>query len=191
LTDAEENSRLSGILEAAPFPEYFAVMVYDRMPRSAAGTDVPARYREAAEAGQVTEKGPALRRSAPFRYGSNEFSARQPERDFDSAAYAAIRSFVPGFRSAGLLESAVYGKRVRYRIRPQYGRGQQPDHLRSFHDRLRNRRTGDTGRTPGIPERSKSRSRITAAERRGRNNGSPALSGMTGTRASTTCSGKE
>ena len=96
-TAVEENSRISGVLDVTPFLKYFAEMVYNRMPQSAVSADILAQYREAAEAGQVTEKESALWRFVLSHYGSNEFSTKQLERDFGNAAY---------------------GKRVKYRIKP-------------------------------------------------------------------------
>jgi Fic family protein len=117
-TVVEENSKLSGVLDVTPFLQYFTKMVYDRMQQSAVSTDILTQYREATEAGQVTEKESALWRFVLSHYGSNEFSTKQLERDFGNAAYATIRSFVLKFQAIGLLESAAYGKRVKYRIKP-------------------------------------------------------------------------
>ena len=117
-TVVEENSKLSGVLDVTPFLQYFTKMVYDRMPQSAVNTDILTQYREAIEAGQVTEKESALWRFVLSHYGSNEFSTKQLERDFGNAAYATIRSFVLKFQSIGILESTAYGKRVKYRIKP-------------------------------------------------------------------------
>ena len=88
------------------------------MRQSAVSTDILTQYREAAEAGQVTEKESALWRFVLSHYGSNEFSTKQLERDFGNAAYATIRSFVLKFQAIGLLESAAYWKRIKYRIKP-------------------------------------------------------------------------
>ena len=41
---------------------------------------------------------------------------KQLEKDFGNAAYATIRSFVLKFEQLGLLTSARYGNRLKYRV---------------------------------------------------------------------------
>jgi len=49
-------------------------------------------------------------------YGTDEFSTKRLEKDFGDAAYATIRAFVLKFEELGLLTSAKYGTRVKYRV---------------------------------------------------------------------------
>ena len=49
-------------------------------------------------------------------YGTDEFSTKQLEKDFDNAAYATIRAFVLKFEGMGLLVSKKYGARVKYAV---------------------------------------------------------------------------
>ena len=118
-TAAEENSKISGVMDVTPFLKYFAEMVYNKMPQAVIADDILAIYREAAEAGQITEKEASLWRFVLSNYGSGEFSTKQLERDFGDAAYATIRGFVLKFQDMGMLSSIAYGNRVKYRVKAE------------------------------------------------------------------------
>ena len=49
-------------------------------------------------------------------YGTDEFSTKMLEKDFQNAAYATIRGFVQKFERLGLLSSTKYGTRIKYKI---------------------------------------------------------------------------
>ena len=73
-------------------------------------------YDDAVKKGKVTEKESKLWKFVLSFYGTEEFSTKQLEKDFGDAAYATIRGFVSKFEKLGLLSSAKYGARVKYKV---------------------------------------------------------------------------
>lgn len=116
-TLVEQNARLSGVLDVTPFLVYFIEHVYHKLGDSLPAAATTEMFQAAMARGDVTEKEKALWQFAVSAYGGGEFSTKQLERDFGNAAYATIRSFVLKFEQLGLLTSAKYGNRVKYRIR--------------------------------------------------------------------------
>ena len=115
-TLAEENARISGVLDATPFLAYFIENVYHKLSGALPAAQTAAAFQAALAQGQVTEKERALWEFVLSAYGDAEFSTKQLERDFGSAAYATIRGFVLKFEGLGLLKAARYGNRVRYAV---------------------------------------------------------------------------
>lgn len=66
--------------------------------------------------GEVTEKESQLWKFVLSNYGTDEFSTKMLEKDFQNAAYATIRGFVQKFERLGLLSSTKYGTRIKYKI---------------------------------------------------------------------------
>ncbi|MBE6752986.1 MAG: Fic family protein [Ruminococcaceae bacterium] len=115
-TLTEENRRLSGVIDVTPFVLYFVNNVYNKMSDSTASADTVAVFEGALKDGKITEKEKQLWQFVLSCYGTEEFSTKQLEKDFGNAAYATIRSFVLKFEEMGLLSSAKYSTRVRYRV---------------------------------------------------------------------------
>lgn len=115
-TLAEENARISGVLDATPFLVYFIENVYHKLRGALPAAQTTDAFRTAMAAGRVTEKERSLWEFVLSAYGDAEFSTKQLEKDFGNAAYATIRSFVLKFSSLGLLASQRYGSRTRYRV---------------------------------------------------------------------------
>ena len=116
-TLVEQNARLSGVLDVTPFLVYFIEHVYHKLGDTLPAAATTEMFQAAMARGDVTEKEKALWQFAVSAYGGGEFSTKQLERDFGNAAYATIRGFVLKFESLGLLTSAKYGNRIKYRIR--------------------------------------------------------------------------
>ncbi len=114
-TLTEQNARISGVLDVTPFLVYFIENVYHRLTPAPPAADAMAVFQNALEQGRVTAKEDALWRFVLAAYGGEPFSTKQLEKDFGSAAYATIRGFVLKFEQLGLLRSARYGSRVKYR----------------------------------------------------------------------------
>jgi len=112
----EENRKLSGRVDATPFVMYFVNNVYNKMDKGTASVDSIAVYEEALKSGRITEKEKRLWQFVLSCYGTDEFSTKRLEKDFGDAAYATIRAFVLKFEELGLLTSAKYGTRVKYRV---------------------------------------------------------------------------
>lgn len=72
-------------------------------------------YKDALEAGTVTEKERQLWEYVLSAYGTEEFTTKRLEKDFSNAAYATIRTFVMKFTSIGLLKSRKAGNKVIYK----------------------------------------------------------------------------
>ncbi len=115
-TVIEENKKYSGKIDVTPFIMFFIKYVYNEINKYSADTDVMDLYDEAERNGKITDKESKLWRFVISFYGNDEFSTKQLERDFGSAAYATIRSFVLKFEKLGLLTSVKYSSRVKYRI---------------------------------------------------------------------------
>lgn len=114
-TAVEENKKYSGVTDVTPFIIYFAENVYDKIAGASPAQDTLSAYGSALRAGKITKKEDELWRFVLSRYGTDEFSTKQLEKDFGSAAYATIRGFVMKFTELGLLDSVRYGQRVRYK----------------------------------------------------------------------------
>ncbi len=115
-TLAEENARISGVLDATPFLVYFIENVYHKLNGVLPAAQTTAAFEAALSQGQVTEKEKALWTFVLSAYGNAAFSTKQLERDFGNAAYATIRSFVLKFEGLGLLDSTQYGNRRKYAV---------------------------------------------------------------------------
>lgn len=115
-TLAEENEKISGVLDATPFLVYFIENVYHKLGDALPPVRTMDTFKEILAQGNVTEKEHALWQFILSAYGNTEFSTKQLERDFGNAAYATIRSFVLKFEKMGLLSSVKYGNRTKYRL---------------------------------------------------------------------------
>lgn len=113
-TLAEENYKLSGVMDITPFLSYFIREVYDKLADAIPGSNSLSNFQSVLKSGGVTEKEQALWNYVLSAYGTNPFSTKQLEKDFGNAAYATIRSFVRKFESLGLLKSQQYGNRAKY-----------------------------------------------------------------------------
>lgn len=115
-TLAEENMRISGLLDATPFLVYFIENVYHKLNGAIPAVQTTELFQSALSQGQITEKEHALWNFVLSAYGETEFSTKQLEKDFGNAAYATIRGFVMKFEKLGLLDSMQYGNRNKYRV---------------------------------------------------------------------------
>ena len=114
-TLAEDNARISGVMDVAPFVVYFTEEVYRKLGQSLPDAHTVEAYQAVLERGGVTERERDLWAFVLTAYGSGEFSTKMLEKDFGNAAYATIRTFVMKFAELGLLSSAKYGSRTKYR----------------------------------------------------------------------------
>ena len=96
---------------------FFAEKVYNKVYPSVVKTDVLGLYKQLLDSGIITEKEKHLWQFVLSHYGTDEFSTKQLERDFSSAAYATIRNFVLKFEAEGLLSSRKHSNRVKYRVK--------------------------------------------------------------------------
>ena len=115
-TLVEDNKKYSGKIDATPFVLYFIENVYNKMSEDNVSSEVFETYKEAVKKGKITEKETKLWNFVLSHYGIDEFSTKQLEKDFGDAAYATIRGFVLKFEELGLLASAKYGTRVKYKV---------------------------------------------------------------------------
>ena len=115
-TLAEQNALISGVLDATPFLVYFIEQVYHKLNVIQPSAEVSQILQHALAQRSVTEKEHALWQFILSAYGNEEFSTKQLEKDFGSAAYATIRSFVLKFEKLGLLSSVQYSNRIKYRV---------------------------------------------------------------------------
>lgn len=115
-TLTEANQSYSGVLDITPFLTYFIENVYNKLGSALPAARTTESFNEALSAGHITEKESALWKFVLSAYGTDEFSTKQLERDFANAAYATVRGFVLKFEKLGLLISAHYGNRVKYRV---------------------------------------------------------------------------
>ena len=106
----ESNALITGYTDVTPFLAYFCENVYGRLQF---GTDASHAdmqlYKDALEAGTVTEKERQLWEYVLSAYGTEEFTTKRLEKDFGNAAYATIRAFVMKFASMGLLKQEKPG----------------------------------------------------------------------------------
>lgn len=115
-TLAEQNARMSGVMDVTPFLVYFIENVYHKLVTALPAPSTTDTFQRALEKGNVTEKEQALWQFILVAYGNSQFSTKQLEKDFGNAAYATIRGFVLKFEKLGLLRSIKYGNRVKYQI---------------------------------------------------------------------------
>lgn len=115
-TAIEENKAYSGKIDVTPFILYFINNVYNNMNEGSVDFETLTLYDDAVKNGKVTEKESKLWKFVLSFYGTEEFSTKQLEKDFGDAAYATIRGFVSKFEKLGLLSSAKYGARVKYKV---------------------------------------------------------------------------
>lgn len=113
----EENRKYTNKIDVSPFIVYFSENVYNKINEKTLDLDVAGSYEEALKNGKVTEKETRLWKFVLSCYGTEEFSTKQLEKDFNDAAYATIRGFVLKFENIGLLEKAKYGTRCKYKIK--------------------------------------------------------------------------
>lgn len=113
----EQNARISGVLDVTPFLVYIIENVYHKLSNALPAASTTEHFQAALASGSVTEKEKDLWQFVLSAYGGAEFSTKQLERDFGSAAYATIRSFVLKFERLGLLSAAKYGNRVKYSVK--------------------------------------------------------------------------
>lgn len=116
-TLAENNEKISGVLDVTPFLVYFIENVYNKLEYSLPQNDITQSFQKSLSDGIITEKEKDLWNFVLSAYGNNEFSTKQLERDFRNAAYATIRAFVLKFAKIGLLSTQVYKNRVKYKIK--------------------------------------------------------------------------
>ena len=115
-TLAEQNAKISGIMDVTPFLTYFIENVYHKLVSALPDPNTTETFHRALAQGNVTEKEQALWQFVLTAYGESQFSTKQLEKDFGNAAYATIRGFVLKFEKLGLLQSAKYGNRIKYQI---------------------------------------------------------------------------
>ena len=112
----EENAKISGCVDVTPFVLYFAENVYAHLSDSLPSQFVLDEFANALLVGEITQKEHELWNFVLNRYGKNEFSTKQLEKDFGDAAYATIRTFVQKFAQRGLLQCKKYSNRPKYRV---------------------------------------------------------------------------
>ena len=115
-TLAEQNAKLSGVMDVTPFLVYFIENVYHKLGKMASAEKNMEIFRNALETGAITEKEKDLWLYVLSAYGNSEFSTKQLEKDYGNAAYATIRSFVLKFEKLGLLTGQRYVNKVKYRV---------------------------------------------------------------------------
>lgn len=118
-TQAEENTRISGVMDITPFLVYFIEHVYNKLDRAVPQENQMETFRQALKNGEITTKEKELWNFVLSAYGNDEFSTKQLERDFKNAAYATIRGFVLKFTDLGLLEQHKYKSRMKYAVAHQ------------------------------------------------------------------------
>lgn len=115
-TLAEENAKISGVMDITPFLVYFIENVYNRLSETSPRWRMLDLFHNALDEGKITEKEKDLWNFVLAAYGDNEFSTKQLEKDYGRAAYATIRSFVLKFEQLGLLAVQRYGNRNKYAV---------------------------------------------------------------------------
>lgn len=115
-TLAEDNVKISGVLDVTPFLVYSIENVYNKLAGALPQVNMTEAFSKALDDGKITEKEKDLWNFVLSAYGSGEFSTKQLERDFGNAAYATIRGFVLKFEDLGLLTAQKYGNKVKYSV---------------------------------------------------------------------------
>ncbi len=113
---AEENAKISGVMDVTPFIVYFVENVYNKLGDTLLQADTMEVFLKALDDGRITEKEKDLWNFVLSAYGSSEFSTKQLEKDFGNAAYATIRGFVLKFEKLGLLKGQKYANKVKYSV---------------------------------------------------------------------------
>jgi len=111
---AEENLKISGVMDVTPFLVYFIENVYNKLDSALPQVNTMEEFSKALNDGKITEKEKDLWNFVLSAYGAREFSTKQLERDFGNAAYATIRGFVLKFEKLGLLTAQKYGNKFKY-----------------------------------------------------------------------------
>ena len=115
-TLAEQNAKISGVMDVTPFLVYFIEHVYHKLVSALPSSQTTETFQNALSQGEITEKEQALWQFVLTAYGESPFSTKQLEKDFGNAAYATIRGFVRKFETLGLLRSVKYGNRIKYQV---------------------------------------------------------------------------
>ena len=110
----ENNFLISGRLDVTPFLSYFADEVYHKIGCCTLQNDTLDKFQAILAKGIITEKEKELFYFVLSKYGANEFSTKQLEKDFANCAYATIRSFVLKMSTEGIFEQHIYGNRNKY-----------------------------------------------------------------------------
>ncbi len=116
-TFAEENFKLSDVIDVTPFLLYFIEHVYGKMTKDAVQPRTLEAYRDALAAGRLTEKEAKLWQFVLSAYAGTSFTTKQLEKDFGDAAFATVRSFVLKFTDLGLLHAQKMKNKVLYSVR--------------------------------------------------------------------------
>lgn len=116
-TLAEENSKLSGVLDITPFLLYFTENVYDKMVENEIKTNTLEEYNSALSQSKITQKEAQLWQFVLSAYSGEAFTTKQLEKDFGDAAFATVRSFVLKFTDLGLLNATKMKNKVLYSIK--------------------------------------------------------------------------
>ena len=111
------NSKVSERLDVTPFVSYFIENVLTKLQKKVEPTNALKVFNNLLQKGEITAKEKDLFHYVLSAYGTNEFSTKQLESDYNNAAYATIRNFVLKLESKGLLFSQKYGNRIRYRVK--------------------------------------------------------------------------
>lgn len=112
----EQNADISNVIDVTPFLTYFVENIYNKLSKMESNNNVIELFQQVLSEGKITEKEHDLWNFILSAYGSNEFSTKQLEKDFQNAAYATIRGFVLKFESLELLAGQKYGNKVKYRL---------------------------------------------------------------------------
>lgn len=112
----EQNAKISGIVDISPFLYYFNESIYRRIGEHEVHSDILEVFHELLKQGEITGKEKELFNFVLSRYGKNEFSTKQLERDFGNSAYATIRTFVLKMTEKGLFEEHLYKNRKKYHL---------------------------------------------------------------------------
>ena len=110
------NSKVSEVLDVTPFVTYFIDNVLTKLQKRTEPTNALKIFNNLLQTAEITAKEKDLFYYVLSAYGTNEFSTKQLEKDYQNAAYATIRNFVLKLESKGLLSSQKYGNRMRYRV---------------------------------------------------------------------------
>lgn len=116
-TLAEENSKLSGVLDITPFLLYFTENVYDKMVENEIKTNTLEKYNSALSQGKITQKEAQLWQFVLSAYSGETFTTKQLEKDFGDVAFATVRSFVLKFTNLGLLNATKMKNKVLYSVK--------------------------------------------------------------------------
>ncbi|MDR3542869.1 MAG: Fic family protein [Desulfosporosinus sp.] len=111
------NSKVSEVLDVTPFVTYFIDNVLTKLQKRTEPTNALKIFNNLLQTAEITAKEKDLFYYVLSAYGTNEFSTKQLEKDYQNAAYATIRNFVLKLESKGLLSSQKYGNRMRYKVK--------------------------------------------------------------------------